>query len=180
MDLPPSRPGIINYQLIFAPEGSTTSTRFGSFDTILLCQSIVDLRTLRKQTVFPRCIGHSNKWLNFFKKQKELGYNAFHLAPIQETGASKSYYSLKSHLDLSSDLFTGNRQEKYEQLGTILKKLKDERVVMFVDIVLNHTSFDSDWVKQSTDSVFTPENTPMLYPAFFVDQVIYEWGEEVK
>ena len=51
---------------------------------------------------------------------------------------------------------------------------------MFVDIVLNHTSFDSDWVKKSEDAVFTTHNTPMLYPAFLVDQVIYEWGEEVK
>lgn len=28
--------------------------------------------------------------------------------------------------------------------------------------------------------MFTVDNTPMLYTAFLVDQVIYEWGEEVK
>jgi hypothetical protein len=39
----------------------------------------------------------------------ELGYNSFHLAPIQQTGLSKSYYSLKDHLDLSSDIFEGTK-----------------------------------------------------------------------
>lgn len=53
-------------------------------------------------------------------------------------------------------------------------------MVFFIDIILNHTSFDSDWVKDSPESVFTVENTPMLYTAFLVDQVIFEWGEEVK
>lgn len=53
-------------------------------------------------------------------------------------------------------------------------------MVFFIDIILNHTSFDSEWVKAAPDSVFTVENTPMLYTAFLVDQVIYEWGEEVK
>lgn len=53
-------------------------------------------------------------------------------------------------------------------------------MVFFIDIILNHTSFDSEWVRGAPDSVFTVENTPMLYTAFIVDQVIYEWGEEVK
>lgn len=53
-------------------------------------------------------------------------------------------------------------------------------MVFFIDIILNHTSFDSDWVKDSPDACFTVENTPMLYTAFLVDQVIFEWGEEVK
>jgi hypothetical protein len=48
-------------------------------------------------------------WGDFFKKQMELGYNAFHLAPIQETGASNSYYSLKNHLELSDKVFKGTK-----------------------------------------------------------------------
>lgn len=73
----------------------------------------------------------------------DLGYNSFHLAPIQQTGESKSYYSLKDHLDLSDDLFSGSREEKKKQLGDILGGLKKKGVVFFVDIVLNHCSFDA-------------------------------------
>jgi len=59
----------------------------------------------------------------------------------------------------------------------VLTPLKAKGMVFFVDIILNHTSFDSDWVKDSPDAVFTYENTPMLYTAFLVDQLIFEWGE---
>lgn len=68
-------------------------------------QNKVDIRFLRKMSVFPRCIGNHTKWINFFKKQMELGYNSFHFAPLQETGISKSYYSLHDQLELSSDVF---------------------------------------------------------------------------
>lgn len=53
-------------------------------------------------------------------------------------------------------------------------------MVFFIDIILNHTSFDSEWIQSEPEAVFTVENTPMLYPAFLVDTVIYQWGEEVK
>ncbi len=46
-------------------------------------------------------------------------------------------------------------------------------MVFFIDIILNHTSFDSEWIQSEPEAVFTVENTPMLYPAFLVDTVIY-------
>lgn len=98
---------------------------------------------MRKQTVFPRCIGNYKEWTNFFLRQMDLGYNAFHFAPIQQTGGSKSYYSLKDHLDLSDDLFSGKKEEKKKQLIEILSGLKKKGVAFFIDIVLNHCSFDS-------------------------------------
>ena len=78
-------------------EGKMTD-RFGTYDSILLCQNKFDLRKLRCMSVFPRCIGPVDKWASFFRSQMGLGYNAFHLVPIQQTGESNSYYSLKSHL----------------------------------------------------------------------------------
>ena len=50
----------------------------------------------------------------------DLGYNSFHFAPIQQTGESKSYYSLKDHLDYSDDIFEGSREDKKRQLQGIL------------------------------------------------------------
>ena len=56
-DLPQSMPGVVSFQLAFLPFGSKVTTKLGSYDTILLCQDKVDLRKLRKMTVFARCIG---------------------------------------------------------------------------------------------------------------------------
>jgi glycogen debranching enzyme len=98
VELPPYNPGVISFQLVFIKGTSTVTVAFGSSDVILLCQDKYDLRKLRKMTVFPRCIGPHTDWEAFFDSQHDLGYNAFHFAPIQQTGASNSYYSLKSQL----------------------------------------------------------------------------------
>lgn len=107
-DLPELEPGVISFQLAFLEKDNQMSSEFGTHDAIILCQNKFDLRRLRSQTVFARCIGPVKEWPAFFKRQMALGYNAFHLAPIQQTGESKSYYSLKSHLDLSDYLFQGS------------------------------------------------------------------------
>jgi glycogen debranching enzyme len=129
--------------------------RFGTHDAIILCQNKFDLRKLRSQTVFARCIGPVKEWPAFFRRQMALGYNAFHLAPIQQNGESNSYYSLKSHLELSDYLFEGSAEEKNRQLQSVLEPLKKEGVAFIIDIVLNHTSHDSEWVQTEPDAVYT-------------------------
>lgn len=85
------------------------TSKFGTHDAILLCQDNFDLRKMRKMTVFGRCIGRYTDWPAFFRAQHAIGYNAFHFAPIQETGASNSYYSIKDQNQLSSLLFDGTK-----------------------------------------------------------------------
>ena len=65
-------------------------------------------------------------------------------------------------------------------MNKILTELKSKGVVFFIDIVLNHCSFDSEWIRDHPDAVYTPENTPILIPAFEVDDIIYRWGKEIK
>lgn len=55
----------------------------GAYDVLLTRQKHINLRNLRKQTVFGRCIGNWNDWPAFLEKQVGIGYNAFHFAPIQ-------------------------------------------------------------------------------------------------
>jgi hypothetical protein len=77
-------------------------------------------------------------------------------------------------------LFSGSTEEKNAQLKSVLEEMKKEGMVFFIDIILNHTSFDSEWIKSEPDAVYTIDNTPMLYPSFLVDSTIFDWGEEVK
>lgn len=152
----------------------------GGCDVILLVQNKIELRKLRKQTLFPRCIGAIKEWDAFLKKQVDIGYNAFHLAPIQQTGHSRSYYSISDQLDLCRDVFSGTTAEKYQQLKDVLTKFQKNGIVFFIDIVLNHTSFDSPWIKRNIDAVYTVDNTPILASAYELDQTLAEWGQEVK
>lgn len=61
-ELPTTNPGVISFQLVFIKGESTVTVGFGTQDVILLCQDKYELRTLRKMTVFPRCIGPCTEW----------------------------------------------------------------------------------------------------------------------
>lgn len=89
-------------------------------------------------SVLPRCIGRFEKWKEFFERQVSLGYNAFHLPPIQELGMSRSYYSISNQHELSEELF--HMPNKYQALERFIKQFNKNGVTFFVDIVLNHTS----------------------------------------
>ena len=50
----------------------------------------------------------------------------------------------------------------------IVNKLeKTHNALSFVDILLNHTSYDSDWLDEN--AVFNPKNTPQLACALELD-----------
>jgi hypothetical protein len=60
--LPEFSPGVISFQVVFVPEGTTVAKSYGTHDIVLLCQDKYELRKLRKMTVFARCIGRSTEW----------------------------------------------------------------------------------------------------------------------
>lgn len=49
--------------------------------------------------------------------------------------------------------------------------------MFFVDILLNHTSFDSEWIQKHPDATFTIENTPKLTSAYILDKAVRDWGD---
>ena len=53
-------------------------------------------------------------------------------------------------------------------------------MVFFIDIVLNHTSLDSEWITEDANAVFTLKNTPMLNSAYELDIALRNWGEGIK
>lgn len=55
-------PGLLHYQLVFVDYGSFVIKDLGGFDCILQVQNKIELRKLRKQTVFSRCIGPIREW----------------------------------------------------------------------------------------------------------------------
>lgn len=49
-----------------------------------------------------------------------------------------------------------------------------------MDILLNHTSFDSEWLLESSDSYYCVENTPHLASAVALDQAIMQFSDDLS
>ena len=46
----------------------------------------------------------------------------------------------------------------------------DHGVFTLCDIVLNHTAFNSEWIKEQPDSTYNCANSPHLRPACMLDR----------
>lgn len=130
------------------------------------------------QTVLPYSLGDSN-WIDVLRTQTKLGYNGFHFPPIQELGASGSYYAIKDQLKANAALFNGNASLEESMKALVQRLEKELNSLSFIDILLNHTSFDSPWLTESSNSVYSPENSPHLTVALLLDDSIQTFSDNL-
>lgn len=139
----------------------------------------INVNSLRILTVLSRSLGKFERWEEFIITQKELGYNAIHLTPIQTYGKSGSHYSLANQLNID-DWFVNDpkttREERFEKLKYHVSKLQLEQgMLFFIDIVLNHTAGNSEWIKEHPEATYNTENCPHLTSAYVLDKALTEF-----
>eukprot|EP01017_Pseudomicrothorax_dubius_P002734 TRINITY_DN10204_c0_g1_i1.p1 TRINITY_DN10204_c0_g1~~TRINITY_DN10204_c0_g1_i1.p1 ORF type:complete len:399 (-),score=76.92 TRINITY_DN10204_c0_g1_i1:34-1173(-) len=145
--------------------------------TLLINGKEILPNALSKQTLLPRCMGPVSRWSDVIAQSVKAGYNCFHLAPIQYPGFSGSLYSIKDQLCLNPQLFPGvaDPAERFQILKRVITDLKQKYgVLFFIDMVLNHTSVDSEWVRANPSVCYTTENTPSLRSAYKLDRALVE------
>ncbi|EGR30904.1 hypothetical protein IMG5_121500 [Ichthyophthirius multifiliis] len=135
------------------------------------------------QTVLPYSLGDVENWVEVLKNQTLLGYNGFHFPPIQQLGASGSYYSINEQLQVNIEIFKqyANMEDGgFQKMKEIVNTMeKEHNAICIVDILLNHTSFDSEWLLQVENGVYNVENTPSLQSALDLDLAIKAFSENL-
>ena len=64
-----------------------------------------------------------------------------------------------------------------ERLENKLLQLKSEQGLLgIVDIVLNHTANNSEWILEHPDATYNTDNCPHLYSAWVLDDALYQLG----
>jgi glycogen debranching enzyme len=90
-------------------------------------------------------------------------------------GGSNSAYSLKDQHALNPDFKTD-----WASLEKFTAKLRSERgVLSLCDIVLNHTSYDSEWIKREPDATYNCVNSPHLRPACILDRLLFRLAMDI-
>lgn len=147
---------------------------------ITLGGRIVPLDSLCIQTVLSRSMGPINSWLEIFDDQFSLGYNFFHITPIQVLGGSQSLYCIKEPTNLSDSLFPGmNTSQKYAALGNIMEILDSKGIGCMIDIVLNHCAYNSEFVEEYPEATYNLVNCPYLKSAYQLDKALHEFTKAV-
>lgn len=154
------------------------------------------------QTYITKLLGPFTEWERRLRIAKEGGYNMIHFTPIQQLGSSRSAYSISNHLRMDSTYFksghtssevtvsykdaTGTScklsvDKTYVQMRELVKGLnRDWRgVLSLVDVVWNHTAFDTPWLLQHPEVGYNLINSPHLRPAYALDATLATFSREI-
>ena len=173
-------PGAFSFYL-FTEKENGPIVRFIVDPLIPINNKLIPTNGLIIQTNFGRCIGFVQDWINNLQPISEIGYNMIHIPPFQELG-HYSHYSIKDQLEISKFLFPKNfpKENRWELLRNTMKEIEKQLGIVFMtDIVLNHTSHDSEWLIDHPESGYHEENSPHLRPAIYVDNLISEISNDI-
>jgi glycogen debranching enzyme len=102
---------------------------------------VLPLDGVQCQTVLAKNLGSFDTWEGKLKVAKESGYNMIHFTPVHVIGASMSAYSLADQHNLNVNFKTDWKSVA----GFVDKMEKEWGVLSLCDIVLNHTSNETQW-----------------------------------
>ncbi len=94
---------------------------------------------------------------------------------MQALGGSNSAYSLLDQHALNPTFKTD-----WKSLEDFTKRLKtDHGVFTLCDIVLNHTSGDSAWIREQPEATYNCANSPHLRPACILDRAVMRLSRDI-
>ena len=153
------------------------------------------------QTYVTKLLGPLSEWKDRLRTAVECGYNMVHLTPIQQLGSSRSAYSISNQLRIDSSYlahgYTGSEKtvsyrnsegktkdlkvdQSYVEVREIVKDMhKNWGLLAMVDVVWNHTSFDTPWLLQHPEAGYNLVNSPHLRPAYALDVALVNFSREI-
>ena len=153
------------------------------------------------QTYISKLLGPLSEWKQRLRTAVECGYNMVHLTPIQQLGSSRSAYSISNQLRIDSSYLgpgyassektvsyknsEGKTKElkvdqSYVEVRQIVKDMhKSWGLLAMVDVVWNHTSFDTPWLLQHPEAGYNLINSPHLRPAYALDVALFNFSREI-
>ena len=188
----------LTWRLPSVPPSSTVLPGHGFFlvepDLGILPNSICCLTHVTK------LLGPLTDWRARLALSHKSGYNMLHFTPPQQLGSSHSAYSIANQLKLDSSYLPSGYQRKevgvayknrkgeekqvmidsaYLELDKELKFLREDcGVLSIVDVVWNHTSFDTPWLIQVhvhvQTGLYIMDTVSLLYRGvLYVEVILY-------
>ena len=153
------------------------------------------------QTYITKLLGPLSEWRDKLRVAKQTGYNMLHFTPIQQLGRSRSAYSISNQLRMDSSYLPaththtdvtvsyttreGTRQKlvmesSFLEVQKLVKEIHREwGLLSIVDVVWNHTSFDTPWLIQHPEAGYNLVNSPHLRPAYALDVALAQFSREL-
>ncbi len=116
--------------------------------------------------LFPRLAGPFSKWAAHLERAAAMGFNWIFINPVQECGFSGSMYAIKDHYRIDPRYpEPGSRLSADEQFKNLLSGAHRLGLNVMLDLVLNHTAFDSALVSAHPDWYKRDHQGQLVHPS---------------
>ncbi|CAN6674729.1 glycogen debranching enzyme [Trichomonascus vanleenenianus] len=160
-------------------ESSHTSTRKYYFTVSCgfeLNGKPLPLNSLQIETVVSKWMGPVDSWDEQLAAIKYKGYNMVHFTPLQHRGHSDSPYSIYDQLTWDPKCFPRGEKDVMALVETMEKK---HHLLALTDIVFNHTSDDSQWLRDHPEVGYSQVTAPHLIAAIELEDELMEFSSKL-
>ena len=148
---------------------------------IIINEKKIEMNSISLISVLSKNIGKLTDFKEFYKECNLLNYNFIHYTPIQKYGNSNSLYCL-ANINEINDSFFSEKLDNNTKLEYLDKEIKENEknfsIGSIVDIVLNHTSDNSDWIADHPECGYNLENSPWLNCAYDLDKTLADFSKD--
>ena len=83
-------------------------------------------------------------------------------------------------LDALGELHSLEFNQAFDEVKELLDKMNKEWNMAFItDVIWNHTSYDSPWLREYPDAAYNLVNSPHLRPAYALDVTLKRFSDEI-
>ena len=140
----------------------------------------ITLSKIQLQSVLSKNLGKLSNFENYYKEVSLLKYNFIHFTSIQSLSSSDNLFSLKNQNEISDSFFEEklSNEEKLNKFKENIKLLRDKyHIGSLVNIILNQTSIESNWLYENPECGYTLENCPWLTVAYELDKLLVNYSD---
>jgi starch synthase (maltosyl-transferring) len=144
------------------------------------------VKGIRAYNLYPKLVGSMDTWIEHFDRIQAMNFDWIYINPINYPGFSGSDYAIKNYYYYHPLYVTGkfdfeNPEAHVEKGNMLLKKVCKEAnkrgMKIMMDLVINHTAFDSPLCKEHPDWYECGPDGQLIHPGAMDGQEWVEWKD---
>ena len=131
----------------------------------------------RIYNLFPLLAGPMPRWESHLERARRLGFDWVFINAFQYAGYSGSLYSIKDYYAIDPRLVAAEAGSPLEQLAQVVQTARRLDLKLMMDLVINHTAFDSPLVTDHPTWFKRGEDGKPLRPSAKEGEIRVVWGD---
>src|SRR6266478_4303298 len=131
----------------------------------------------RIYNLFPLLAGPFTRWTPHLERARSMDFNWIFINPFHRTGYSRSLYSIADYYAYEPRLIDQNGGPPDAQLRQAIEVARSLGMRVMMDLVVNHTAFDSPLVSQHPSWYKRGADGKPVHPGTRNDDGVVTWGD---